>query len=405
MKKALTVLLFLVLTFSCETAEKEDISTKVNYIKSPSLENCVQPFLFSNNKELFMSWTHKINDSITSLNYSKLINNKWSNPIEIIKGKDWFVNWADFSTIAENNGNVLSHFLPKSEDGTFTYDIYLKQFNKKDSLWQNEFILHDDGTKSEHGFVTMLPYKNDSFFITWLDGRNTSGGHDYNGAGAMTIRATEVSADGKKSNETELDAKTCDCCQTSAAITENGPIVVYRDRSDNEIRDINITRLIDGSWTTPVTIHSDNWKIDGCPVNGPKAANYQNNLVVAWYTEAEEIPTVKLIFSKDNGVTFDEPAIIDKIKTIGRVGVNMIDNESALVSWVTSEDSRTVIKAVKVHISGKKENPVIVSEFDPSRSSGFPQLEILDGKAYFAWTDVSGESPMIKIAFLNLENL
>ena len=114
------------------------------------------------------------------------------NPFEIIKGEDWFVNWADFPTIAENNGNLLAHYLPKSEDGIYTYDIYLKLFNKKNNLWQDAFILHNDDTKSEHGFVTMLPYKNDSFFVTWLDGRNTSGDHNHHGDGAMTIRAAEI---------------------------------------------------------------------------------------------------------------------------------------------------------------------------------------------------------------------
>ena len=83
----------------------------------------------------------------------------------------------------------------------------------------------------------------------------------------------------------------------------------------------------------------------------------------------------------------------------------MIDTENALVSWVTSEDSKTVIKVVKVHISGKKKEAVVVSEFNPSRSSGFPQLEILNNKAYFAWTDVLDDEPTIKTAYIQLDNL
>ena len=115
-----------------------------------------------------------------------------------------------------------------SAEGTYTYDIRIKLFNKQENTWKKDFILHNDSTKSEHGFVTMLPYKENSFFITWLDGRNTTivHGHDDHGAGAMTVRAASITSKGEIIDDKELDGKTCDCCQTSAAITNNGPIVI-----------------------------------------------------------------------------------------------------------------------------------------------------------------------------------
>ena len=39
-----------------------------------------------------------------------------------------------------------------------------------------------------------------------------------------------------------LDARACDCCQTDAAMTSAGPVVVYRNRTEEEIRDIYIAR-------------------------------------------------------------------------------------------------------------------------------------------------------------------
>ena len=393
---------------SCSTNKKDELVTvKLNYLDSPSTENCAQPFLFSNEDKIFMSWTYKENDSVANLHYSKLNDTLWATPQRIVKGVNWFVNWADFPAIAENKGNLLSHFLQKSADGTYTYDIRMKLFNNNSKEWQDDFILHDDGTKSEHGFVTILPYKNDSFFVTWLDGRNTnaSEGHDHHGTGAMTIRAATILGNGMKENEVELDTKTCDCCQTSATITDKGPIVVYRDRSDDEIRDISITRLVDGQWTNPKAIFNDNWKIEGCPVNGPKAVSLKNNLAVAWYTEAGEIPRVKLIFSNDNGESFNDPVIIDEINPIGRVDAAFIDKNHVLVTWVTSENNETLIKAIKVDSTGKKSNSFKIATFDPSRSSGFPQLEILKDKAYFAWTDVTGKQTVLKTAFITLDNL
>ena len=81
MKKVIIILLFFVALTSCNTAKEKDLTAKVNYLKSPTIENCAQPYLFSNTKELFMSWTHKINDSIASLNYSKFLDDNWSKPV------------------------------------------------------------------------------------------------------------------------------------------------------------------------------------------------------------------------------------------------------------------------------------------------------------------------------------
>lgn len=399
MNKYLKVCIVLFLLFAC--AGKEKATEVVEVIASPAKNNSAQPFLFSGDKTL-LSWIENQNDSVYTLKYAEYLDNKWTKAETITSGTDWFVNWADFPAIAENNGSMLSHFLQMSAEGTYTYDIRMKMFPVKTSSWKDDFILHNDGTKSEHGFVTMLPYKEDSFFVTWLDGRNTAGGHDHGGEGAMTLRAAEITAEGLKVDELTLDHKTCDCCQTSAAITSNGPIVVYRDRSDDEIRDIYITRKIDSSWSEPRPIFNDNWKIAGCPVNGPSADAINNMLVVAWYTGASEMPSVKLVFSKNSGVSFDHPISIDEALTIGRVDVAMIDTENVLMSWVTSQDSRTVIKAVKVNVSGEKGEEVVVSELNPSRASGFPQLEIVDDKALFAWTTITEDQTRVTTATISL---
>ncbi|MBK7651802.1 MAG: hypothetical protein IPJ20_15225 [Flammeovirgaceae bacterium] len=92
--------------------------------------------------------------------------------------------------------------------------------------------------------------------------------------------------------------------QTTAAITSNGPVVVYRDRSDEEIRDMSIVRLINDEWTKPQAVHEDHWKIAGCPVNGPRISNYENTLAVTWFTAASDSAQVNVSFSSDGGTSF-----------------------------------------------------------------------------------------------------
>src|SRR5690606_34451461 len=123
--------------------------------------------------------------------------------------------------------------------------------------------------------------------VSWLDGRNTSGGHHDHQGGEMTLRAAIVNPDGSLENEFLLDESVCDCCQTSSAMTSNGPVVVYRDRTETEMRDISIVRFDGENWTKPVTIHNDSWEIAGCPVNWPRVAAVENTVAVAWFTAPE----------------------------------------------------------------------------------------------------------------------
>ena len=324
MKKIILPLVFLLILLSCSKEQKSGESLSVVPSISPAGDRSATPYLFTDKNNItYLSWTEKT-DSMNLFKYATLKSGIWSTPSLITSGKTWFVNWADYPMIVADGGeNIISHVLNKSGDGTYAYDVKMFASNNSGQSWDNSFVLHDDGKQAEHGFVTLLPYK-ENLFVAWLDGRNTvmegmenmsshEGGHH----GAMSLRGAVLDYTGKKINEWELDNKTCDCCQTGAAITDNGPIVVYRDRSDDEIRDMSIVRLVNGVWTAPKTIFPDNWKIAGCPVNGPRTVALGNTLAVAWFTISKEVAQVNIIFSNDGGETFEKPIRVDDGNAIG----------------------------------------------------------------------------------------
>jgi hypothetical protein len=322
------------------------------------------------------------------LKYSRLKENQWSEPVVIASGNTWFVNWADYPMIATNGNQFVSHFLDKSGESTYAYDVKLTTSNDGGINWLTPVLLNDDRKQAEHGFVTLLPY-GDNFFVAWLDGRNTvmegMEGMDHHEGhhGAMSLRAAIIDGKGNKISEWELDNKTCDCCQTSAAITSNGPVVVYRDRSDEEMRDMSIVRLVDGHWTEPASIHNDQWKIAGCPVNGPRIAAKGNIVVATWFTVAGDTSKVNVIFSRDGGASFGEPIRIDDGNPIGRVDVEILDEGTAMVSWMEG----IMIKAARVHANGTIDSSLTVASTSDSRSSGFPQMTKSGNQLIFAWTD------------------
>lgn len=386
--------------------EAQEISTRdFQYLKNSASGNTSLPRLFSTENKLFLSWVEE-KDSLTILNYDVFENGSWKDSEEIISGSNWFTNWADFPAIAvSSNGNILTSFLEKSAKETYTYDIKLNLYNAATNSWKKNFILHNDATKSEHGFVSIAPYSDNTFQVVWLDGRETAG--KSHGGGQMTLRGAIVSEDGSIKEDRLLDERICDCCQTGIAVGPNDEIVAsYRDRSEGEIRDISTVRWQSKEgWSKPEKIGNDNWKIAGCPVNGPSIDSYKNNFVVAWFTAANDSPKVQVAFSQDIGKTFGLPIRIDNGNALGRVDVAMISNTTAIICWMENKGEETLIQVMKVKNDGSIGLPVTISKTIADRASGFPQMEVMGSTIYLAWTDVQEDTSSIKTIDLSLESL
>jgi hypothetical protein len=252
----------------------------------------------------------------------------------------------------------------------------------------------------------MLPMPNGRIFAAWLDGRNSKGGHDAGGehghGGAMTLRTAEFDSSGQLFEEAELDARVCDCCQTDAAMTAEGPVVIYRDRSEEEIRDIAVTRKVNGQWQAPQTIHTDQWEIKGCPVNGPAIAAQGQSIAIAWYTAAQNQPRVQLVFSEDGGKSFSAPIPVDDGAPIGRVDVVLKDEKTAIVSWLEEVEEGGEIRLAEISSEGKSGDSITATTTGVSRQSGFPILEQMGGQLLLAWTSVEGTESTVRTMLITL---
>ena len=348
--------------------------------------------------QALLSWVEYLNDTTDVLAFARLESEEWSAPKIIAKGSNWFVNWADFPSIIafnDNSNHLAAHWLQKSTQGTYDYDVRIAQSLDGGKKWTPSFIPHTDGIAAEHGFVSMLPIGKDKIFATWLDGRytkteNHSDGHDHEGqGGAMTLRGVFFDTQGKLSGDIELDNKVCDCCSTSAALTKNGVIIAYRDRSATEIRDISIVRQIGQDWTRPRILHVDNWEIAGCPVNGPKiVSDGINQVAVAWYTMANKTAKVNVAFSSDAGANFGEPIQVDEGSPLGRVDL-VFDGTSLIVSWLENKGAKkALIRLAKIQPDGQIEKRLTVAQTSPARGSGFPVMEKLGNQLLISWTEI-----------------
>lgn len=399
MRKLVSALALLIFT-SCST--KQIFVEEIPFVYG---NNNAQPNLVSSNGNLSLSWISSTKENDAYLNFSQYKNGKWIKPLTVASGSDWFVNWADFPAHAINDDLILTSYLKKSASGTYTYDVILSLQKLSGEKLKEDFKLNTDNVKAEHGFVSIAPNDKKGFFVTWLDGRNTVQKDQNGDHKPMTIRFAEITDKGNIVNESELDAAACDCCQTSIAATKDGPIVVYRDRSNKEIRDIYSVRNINGIWENPNPVNNDGWIINGCPVNGPKVSSSQKNLAVAWFTASNEDPRVNLSFSKTDSDSFNTPIKINEHSAIGRVDVAFLNDEEVIVSYMDFDDIGAYLKIKKVSINGKISEPITISKIDGGRNTGVPQLEIINNEIFIVWTVFKDGMNQLKSVKLNSKSI
>jgi hypothetical protein len=378
--------LYLILLLTSTLAQ-----SPVRELPSPAGPGSGQPNLtVSPDGRVYLSWIERLGEGRYSLRLVTKERDGWSSPRVIAEGPNWFVNWADFpSMIALPDGSLAAHWLVKNGPGTVDYEVTIARSFDGGQTWEKPFVPHRDGKRTEHGFVSLFATKDGALGAVWLDGREMkpgSPGHDH-GDGEMTLRYAKVKRDGTLTDEAALDARVCECCQTSAALTAEGPIVVYRDRSVEEIRDISILRWQKGKWSEPRPVFRDNWQINGCPVNGPSVAATERRVAVAWYTAVDNQPRVKLAFSADAGETFTAPIKVDGGNPAGRVDVQLLPDGSAIVSWLEKLSSGGgEVRVRRVRPDGKLGAAVTVSAPGAARSNGFPQMVRVGDELIFAWT-------------------
>jgi hypothetical protein len=362
-------------------------------VSNPAESGSRFPYLYSEDGEtVVMSWLSRIDEGMFGLEYATRTDGRWQEPQMIRMGHDFFTNWADFPSVVSKEGEVVAaHWLKKIEGGPYAYDVQISFPAVGERHW-NHITPHDDGTPTEHGFVSMIALDKESVLAIWLDGRHTEHrAHDEYADmdQAMTLRSAIVHRDGAVENERVIDDAVCDCCQTDLVKVDGGAIAVYRDRHEGEIRDISVARydFESGEWSEPVTVHEDGWQISGCPVNGPRAAADGNNVAVVWYTEAgENEKKVLAAVSDDGGETFNSPMILNTGFPMGRVDIDVAPDGSFYASWMERGDNLARIFLRKIEDGELKTDVILVGNTSLDRNSGFPRIAALNDGIMLAWT-------------------
>jgi hypothetical protein len=415
--------LFPVLTFACSmailagcepaTTTPVAAALRVQAWALPGGVGAAQPDLSQGPEgSLLLSWVDRAGEQ-QRLSFSRFSQGFWDQPREITRG-DGIGSGVDTPHLRVAADKALwAQWLRKKEGEPHARDVVFARSSDHGASWSPPQALNLDDTPTEHGFAAMWPQGASGMGIAWLDGRATAHtpmDHAAHAPGsakldaATMLRSADFAPDLSRSNETTVDAATCDCCQTDVTASADGALLAYRDRSPREVRDIALLRRRGKGWSAPVIVHADDWVMGACPINGPAIASAGGTVAVAWYTGAGNVPSVRLAFSDNGGEKFAAPVELARgSNVLGHVDV-ALDAKAAWVAWLLETKDGQSLRLARVDRgSGAVRQGVVAQLQAHGRDAGVPKLVLHEGRAWLVWTDAIGDRPSLHGAIASFE--
>ncbi len=367
-----------------------------------------------------LSWVEDLategSPRVAELRSASWVGASWSNARRVASGSNWFVNWADFPALSRlDERRTLAQYLERSAEGRYDYSVQLVLSGDGGESWSAPQRLHSHAGPGEHGFVSLVPLAGAGWRAVWLDGRQMGGGDHDSHTGAMALYTRTISAEGELGAEALLDARVCDCCPTAALRAADGTVwIAYRDRGEDELRDIALLRLAPEERlgdrlesrpeepAEPVWRSADGWKIDGCPVNGPALATHERKLAIAWFTLGRtNTAAVFCAISDDAGATFAEPVQLAAGDVLGRVDAVYDRSGALVVSWLDSATEPAQWRVARIDAQRRLHGPHTLAAASGERDSGIGRLTASGERVYFAFTESSNEQPRVAVRALD----
>ena len=288
--------------------------------------NNAQPNLVSNDGALSLSWISSNDEDNTSLHISQFIDEKWTKPQTIAKGSNWFVNWADFPAHAINGDLILTNYLKKSDSGTYTYDVVLSLHKLTGEKIKEDFILHSDGIKAEHGFVSIISNENQGFYIT--------------------RRINDVWESPRPVHNDGWIINGCPVNGPKVAVNSNNFAVSWFTVSNGKPTvNLSFSKSNGNSFGSPLKINDHN------AIGRVDVAFLNDQEVIVSYIEVDDIGTYLRIKKVSIDGTISAPITISKIDGGRNTGVPQLEifNNEIFIVWTVLINEKNQLKSVKLN--------------------------------------------------------
>ncbi|WP_456377405.1 exo-alpha-sialidase [Lutibacter sp.] len=291
--KIFKILLISVLITSCGKKEttKVIVEPDTPTIITETTYNAMGAYFNSDSEEnIILSWSEEIDTLKTAVLKFKIYNtitNKFGKVITVTPSVGMQLHQESMAKVAKNSKGVLYaifRFKEKNPKRRFAGSIYYSISENEGKTWSpKRKLVEEVGAVSQSFYdVELLP--DGELGLCWLDSRKLEKDKD-----GSTLYFAKSNSNLGFLNEKPIAGSTCQCCRTDIFVTTNNTINVgFRNISEGSIRDMYRTVSKDNgeTFSNPVPMGKDNWKIDGCPHTGPSLADNSKELAVTWFTGA-----------------------------------------------------------------------------------------------------------------------
>ena len=393
---SLAAVLAIVALGGCDTKPPADAAAfRARAVTFPGGIGSAQPRLsVGADGKPILSWLEPTDDGAV-LRYATYDGDAFSTPRDVVRGDDLMVNWADMPSVQPITADVwAAHWLRLDPEKPGAYHIATAVSKDAGVTWSEPVQLNDDSAAAEHGFVDLFAW-NGQIGAFWLDGRQLAewSFDEPDMLLGTSLRVATLDYSGNVVAREIVDELVCDCCQPHRAMTSSGPVVAYRDRTPEEIRDVVVRRHIDGAWANPVATGAEGWEIEGCPVNGPAIAAAGDRVAVAWFTAAGNKPRVRFASSTDGAASFGPAIDLDGTGSFGQVGLVLADDGAAKVSWWrAAQGGGTDLVLRTVALDGSLGEARVLAHSAAVQPVDVPQVVKVGDGVLVAWTSLDGDT-------------
>lgn len=194
-------------------------------------------------------------------------------------------------------------------------DIRLARSLSWGASFEKPVRISDKPTNAFSGYVSIGVAPNKDVYAVWLDTRDSTPEAEV--YSLYLARSSDKGATFQKN--VKVADHVCECCRPNVSFGPNNEVLVFwRHIYPGSIRDMTVAVTRDGgaSFSSPIRIAEDNWKLAGCPDSGIALARSGNRVYAAWLTEASpSVSGVRLTWSDDAGRTW-APALLASQKVL-----------------------------------------------------------------------------------------
>lgn len=366
-------------------------SSTMEEIATPALTNSQQHHLNRTaDGRLILSWV-EVAEGNSTARFAIRDGNHWTEPYTVVSvpGK-----LADPPVVLGLTDGTLAaawmSYVPGSTN-RYAAEIYLARSSDDGRSWSAPIKPYGAEARIYDAQMSLTALPESKLALVWTDMRYAKEKPVDSGHAGETHRyqvmATILGAGMNPGVEITLDADVCSCCHSDTAAQGDELLTVYRDHTAGEVRDNAVVRWNAAGDVRVVPFHAEGWVINGCPSNGSAVGWAGTTAAVAWFTAADGIGRVRLAFSNDNGVNFAQPIEVDA-DALGYPHVVILEDSSALVSWRGRNGPEEELRLARVMPTGEVGyRTTIYKGGFPKWPSKYPDLAMVGGKAYLAWTD------------------